>query len=208
MKTVNEVTAELTEKVIVVGNGPLSAEQADEINNSNDRSVVHFNHAQHKGDVKRMDVLVTRNFGPIFSAPPRTVTKSSRDKQCTKTSVVPIVDDRHFLSSIWPLGLLGHNHTADTIPANNHIFPATCTAEACASASVNDVASSGAIFLSHLEEAPNVKEISVYGMNFQGRTSVPPGSMKLAHVDFKDPTLVPSHCSKCVFNETPRDTYR
>jgi predicted membrane protein len=173
--------------IAVVGNGPTSWAQKTEINEH--KLIVRFNDANFMESTDRTTLHVVRK--PSALSPKYAI-------HAPKWYVAPV-------ASMVPNGALftptyeqqyGSRNAAGSDSA---VFPGCNCGRSCLQSGTFAGASTGAVALSQLQQLPEVGIINVYGMNWQGSTSM--------HIDFKNSSIVRSCCTKCAFHATTSNYY-
>ena len=180
--------------ITVVGNGPLSSQDRAEIESSD--CVLRFNDMKNKREEEKTDIHVIRfpSAGGIdkMSIPFIPVIEKESDRALFQKSTRPILSE---------LQVFIENVKKNSIDPNLSVFPGCRKCDeknACKHSSALLGPSTGALVISELEQDKSVSKIHVYGMNWNA------GDW---HIDFKDPTLVPECCTKCVIHPTHTNKY-
>tara|TARA_B110000046_G_C12957708_1_gene383075 strand:+ start:697 stop:1344 length:648 start_codon:yes stop_codon:yes gene_type:complete len=186
-----------TGKVAVVGNGPISEEDRQEINRDYD-CVVRFNDMKtyRKGDA--LTVQVSRDVHGYMPG----VNKAD----------VPLWPVAHNSDVVAHNGALRGRNVLDPLLVHESsngdeneivdgvLFPGcdACDSRECRHSESRAGPSTGALVLNALERSPAVDSLHVYGMNWNGGAH---------HVDFKHPNVVADCCTKCVIHRTANEEY-
>ena len=185
--------------IAVVGNGPISEEDRNNINKA-DR-VIRFNRLKNYRKGERFDVHATRRSEPNTKF-------VGLDLPHCASFVLPVVYrhslvenskqliGRKKLPTILVYQEIKNIHEAS--PTSRLFSHSTCGDE-CLHSSADWGPSIGAAVIDMLEKLKSVKKIEVYGMNWNGNKN---------HIDFKDPYIVSKYCSKCEIHPTPKSSYR
>ena len=171
-------------EVAVVGNGPLSHE--DRQNISLFDSVVRFNDLNYMEPGENVSMRVVRHpsaFQPHISC---------------SAPVWYVVTTKGLLppgAALYSLALEPQYGSSNDLPADARIFSncSACGAN-CYSNQTFAGPSTGAVVLSILQSSEAVQSIHVFGMNWKGAPMV--------HIDFRDPAIVSRCCTKCTFHPT------
>lgn len=178
---------------IVVGNGHLSI--ADRLSiwrmsNTSGSMVVRFNDMKSWKYGEPMDIHVTRLPSGLFPLFPYTaqewyVTVDPSSAPLHANRIIPVYEDAR--------------RDEGTVMNTLRIFP-TCweCGRHCAHNWTTMGPSTGALVLSYLEDAPHVRFIDVFAMNWNG---------DLPHNDFRDKRIIRRCCLKCTIHRTPDTTY-
>ena len=172
----------------VVGNGPLYV--ADRARIAAADVVVRFNDLNNKWVGERTDVHVIRH--------PSWISFKSVDPKFTwhvGSLSTQISNDSDLTSFIYET----QHNTGNVAPSNSRIFSSCPCGDSCLHSQTWAGPSTGAVALSALQEDPEVQNIEVFGMNWNGDSD--------AHIDFKNDSIVTSCCTKCSFHETSSDSY-
>lgn len=188
-------------QVAVVGNGPISESQREMINNC--QCIIRFNDAKNRRSNERTDVQVVRRqlgLGRIdrmfwkYYIPDGVY---SFYLDATPRTWVPSYYGLKNLIEGVEIGIVGSKFEDDNI-----LFPGCnkCNNSPCFYSISNYGASSGALVIDGLDSMDNIKELHIFGMNWNRGI---PGE----HVDFDYPNLVKECCKKCIFHKTPNNKY-
>jgi hypothetical protein len=169
-------------KVCLVGNGPISEENRRFIASDECDTVVRFNDMKNRAWNERVDVHVQREWGDTHGYSGSDITTGAHKY------------------------LVGMHAAADAAGSDTAIstrgehgfqsFP-MCSKR---SNDVDKHPSTGTIVLSVLEFDPNVERMDVFGMNWKFEK-------QSGHVAVGEGTLVQNCCTKCIFHQTPTQTY-
>jgi hypothetical protein len=173
------------QRVAVVGNGPIRA--SDELALRNATFVVRFNDAKTWSEGDRIDLRVVRL---------PTGTWATRGMLGVPTWYVSPTPIAHACSTAVYESQYGAANVLEA--AHARLFP-RCDCASCWHNLTFAGPSTGAAFLSLLEETWAVRRVDVYGMNWQGDPRV--------HVDFRARDLVPRCCTKCRIHPTASRRY-
>jgi len=180
----------LCERPVVIGNGLLFVSDS-ELVRSMQRCVVRFNDVNSWRAGDRTDVHVVRHpssFLTEWNDVPTwhvAVRKDQLPSDATTATSTLVYETQYGLQN--------------EAPSDERIFPRCASCEFCRVNGTLAGPSTGALVLSALEEAASVRQIDVFGMNWNGNREM--------HVDFADPDLVRRCCSKCVVHDTLSDIY-
>lgn len=189
-----------SDSVAVVGNGPLSNRDRRDIEKC--PCIIRFNDQKNKRCRERTDIVVLRyntlfkQFSGRGKTDQGTVPKAtycwpvcSQPKellalQTASTLLLPILTS----------GTRDGNRDIDMFPGCN-----ACNSSACKHTLTKNGPSSGGAVIDALQKMSSIKQIDVFGMNWNGWKDV--------HVDFKFPKVIDQCCSKCVIHVPPSQIY-
>ena len=189
------ILGNIENKIAVVGNGPLSEEQRQKINNEPYNYVIRFIDLKNfkKGD--RIDIHVIRYSNGEFSG-------INLEKNTIKLPIIPLLCNFNILNKyklLDPIYIYEKQYKTKYINTKQDKFkPKNIKIGKCI-ISKNTIKesiygfSSGGIILAYLHEMKDVKNIDVFGMNFNGINE---------HIDFKYPNIIPNCCSNVHFENT------
>ena len=182
-------------RAIVVGNGHLSERDRRTIRrhaaNGSKCMVVRFNDMKSWRYGEPVDVHVTRLPSGLFPLLPY----SAEEWYVTVDPDSVAGEDVGVVLPVYERGRRDEGTTAETLK----IFPrCTSCGTHCAHNWTVMGPSTGALVLSYLEDVSHVRNIDVYGMNWNG---------DLPHNDFRDRTIVRRCCGKCTIHQTPDTVY-
>ena len=174
--------------IAVVGNGPISEQDRLIISLSN--IIIRFNDVKNKKNEERTTIHVIRY--PHFAYVDALFvwylypSNSSIDKISSPFPVksVPVFEMQY---------------DVDHVSENHKMFRDCSCGDSCYLNNTWAGASSGGIVLDILQGIPQIHEINVFGMNWNGDPSM--------HVDFRNKSIVSACCTKCVFHKTTTDNY-
>lgn len=180
-------------RAIVVGNGHLSERDRRHIRryatNGSKCMVVRFNDMKSWRYGEPVDVHVTRLPSGLFPLLPYSA------EEWYVTVDPKSVSGEGVVLPVYERGRRDEGTTADTLS----IFPwCNSCGTHCAHNWTMMGPSTGALVLSYLEDVPHIRNIDVYGMNWNG---------DLPHNDFRDRKIVPRCCLKCTIHGTPDMVY-
>lgn len=202
-------------RVAVVGNGPLHEEDRPRIDAY--RNVIRFNDAKNLRPGERTTVHVhpydhERLRSPQASAHSHLWGIHNRWQHATQRHNYSVVtlnyqsyeDDVPALD--WKRLFTGHGprlpQTLGPWGKTTRIFEGctNCNGDRCLLSNGWLGLSAGGLVIEALNalDDPPLEEIAVFGMNWQG---------EVGHTDFRDPTLVPDCCARCVIHATASGTY-
>ena len=188
LKTEHNFSEDRLSRFVVVGNGPLTSKERNEINgNSSTATILRFNDENNFQSHDKIHVHVMRH--PSWS---------SRKNGLVEWHIAPFVDWIPRNSKVTSIVYEQQFKDENEADSGELLFPSTCTDHRCWINQTKYGASTGGIVLSKLNEHPSVKNISVYAMNWNGSPD---------HVDFLFPTLVRDFCSKCDIHTTHSSDY-
>jgi len=173
---------------VVVGNGPLTDSEREEINShSKNALIVRFNDENNfaYGDVTHVHVI-------------RHPSWSSRKNGLEEWHIAPFSSWIPVNSKVKTIVYEAQYEEANEAPSDQVLFKSTCFDESCWVNGTKYGASTGAVVLSALNENSKVKNISVYAMNWNGSPD---------HLDFLFPEMVPLRCEKCTIHRTHTEDY-
>ena len=197
-------------EVAVIGNGPIF--ESDFENIKKYPFIIHFNHARYLDKIDKCDLLVIRPLENYKNG----IQKVEHLKETFKeingnTLILPILikDSRvniiqlinikknKILKPLKSFEIKAFDQDKTDSIQNNILF--NCHEEICKYKSSANGPSTGGIILSELFKYPFIKEIHVFGMNFNGNDG---------HIDFLNPHIVKKYCTKCIFHQTSNSSYR
>ena len=174
--------------VAVVGNGPISFWDRDEIEDSH--VVVRFNDCNFLKPNERTTLRVVRHPSarapsvPVH-APVWHIAYNSRFVHNDAAVFTPVYEAQYG----------GDNE----LPSSARIFPSCHCGDSCLQRGRFAGPSTGAVALSQLQQLDEVSKIKVFGMNWNGDANV--------HIDFANRSLVSGCCTKCEFHTTSSNLY-
>lgn len=203
----SELCSVCSGKVAVVGNGPITDEDREKINSDGRYDcVVRFNDMKNRQDGEKTTIHASRYAQSHFPG-------------------VTLIDDDSGVH-LWPIAvnegiakdnkelagranvlstLLVHEPSAGShnnkLPGDTMLFGdcTKCTTDFnCVHDAQKNGPSSGAAVLDKLSSTSCVDSIDVFGMNWNGGSH---------HVDFAQPEIVPSCCTKCTINDAATKYY-
>lgn len=199
MQTLDEAVRKCKGKVAVVGNGPLSQQDRNEINAS--KCIVRFNDMKNMKKGERVTIQATR-YKPVarpFCGSDKFDIGAAALLPVAPGPYLPNLNarQRRSINLIQPLPTYEYY---DGRHSDLSLFKgcARCEGKQCKYGSTPWGPSTGALVLNALQQLDNVKVIHVYGMNWNGSHN---------HVDFKNGDIVPTCCTKCIFNKPPSQKY-
>lgn len=181
--------------VALVGNGPISNKDRDEINEND--IVIRFNDLKNFRNNERCDIHVIRydyGFYNIKSRPDNSIiwpVSPSNELVFTSEHLVG-------LDGIYPLLLYSHKSVSDLSPTATLFYGSDC-GKKCIHSTTLEGPSTGAIVIDALEKCSTVDKINIYGMNWSGSKF---------HIDFKNPGIIGDYCSKCIIHPTSNKNYK
>lgn len=182
--------------VAVVGNGPLSAQDRLNINNSD--YVIRFNDLKNFRYGERCDIHAIRHHGVFDFA--------SINKTPNYSYVMPIASNPNLVfnsrylsgrTGVGPLFLFDPREN-NILSSKDKVFKNSCRSEECIPSNSGFGVSSGTAVIDALENCNSVNKINIYGMNWNGEHE---------HLDFKYPDLVKKYCNKCKIYKTKSNNY-
>ena len=198
-------------EITVVGNGPLTKKDKEEINAS--ACVLRFNDSKNMQDGDKCDAVAIRSHILSVENPPENV-HSLINRYDPKTPIWPIFEanfdtylnyiDRPTLAPSFAYRSDSSDKIFSSIPTHDRLsFHKNAKLfEGCSKEVRHDASplgpSTGGVVLDELQKDPQITKIQVYGMNWSG---------SIHHVDFDDPDIVPVCCTKCEMHETKSRRY-
>tara|TARA_B100000482_G_scaffold190531_1_gene173844 strand:- start:950 stop:1567 length:618 start_codon:yes stop_codon:yes gene_type:complete len=195
--------------VAVVGNGSLTPEDREQINNSNFDCIVRFNDRKNLIDGEKTTVHAVRDlpsdstflsqliFGKqrrvpglvpgehVFVQPITARPDSIRDKFAGTTMLPPILVQEKGGS------VESEQYFPDCVKCQNGEYD-------CNTSASTSGPSSGTVLINILDAQPTTTSIHVFGMNWNGGHN---------HFDFKQPELISDCCVKCNIHPTASSNY-
>ena len=169
------------EKVVLVGNGSISEKDREEINKSS--CVIRFNNMKNFKTGDKVDAVAVRDNG----------------LNVKKYPTIPIVSDKNKLksnSTHKPIYLYEPKKKGNNIISDKYMF------SECDNRKLHSDTywgpSTGGVLIDSLQSDENVREIKIYGMNWNGSHN---------HVDFKHTDIVKNCCTKCEIHPTKSEIY-
>ena len=175
---------------VVVGNGPLTSKERRQINShAEDAVIVRFNDENNFEYDDATHVHVIRH--PSWS---------SRKNGLEEWHISPFSDWVPSSAKVKSVVYEAQYGKDNEAPSDQMLFASTCWDwdSTCFMNQTKYGASTGAVVLSALNENLNVKNISVFGMNWNGNQD---------HIDFLHPKMVALMCTKCNVHATHTDDY-
>lgn len=182
--------------VAVVGNGGLSEE--DRVNIERHDCVIRFNDLKNFRPNEKFDVHATRYSEGIFTGMHKN-TGQPVLPVCTMQKYVDQADElKH--KNVLPTLLIYESQFENNneLSNNKKLFINSQCDDKCKQSNTAWGPSTGTAVIDMLENSEEITSISTFGMNWNGNTS---------HVDFKHPSMVNAHCTKCNIHHTPADNY-
>ena len=178
-------------RIAVVGNGPLSKANRNELNSFD--CVVRFNDLKNmkQGDALTVHAIRHVDRGKNSFLP-------GLEKTVKNSHVLPIIQ-RSKLMQKFPANALPPLYVDENgIDRQLEIFEKCENGVQYHHSLTRSGPSTGSLVISYLNKASSTKSIDVYGMNWNG------GDF---HLDFKDPTIVARCCNKCTIHPTHSQRY-
>ena len=189
-------------QVAVVGNGPISENDRKKINEC--QCIIRFNDAKNRRPNERTDLQIVR----------RQLGIGRIDRMFWKY-YVPKGVYTMYITEPWvnlsfhglenPLGSIDVGKRGSQLRDDISLFPGCnkCNDNPCTYSLTDWGPSSGALMIDSLESMDNIKQIHVFGMNWNPLDQ----GARAHHLDFEYPDLVKNCCKKCIFHKTPTDEY-
>ena len=173
--------------ITVVGNGPISENDRQKINDG--KCVLRFNDMKNKRQGDKVSFVAVRDnmYNHVSTDVPLLPIITDFNRSLPKTNLIidpPVVAHEPYLQN--------QNNKID-----DRMLFSECKESKHHSETIHGP-SSGALVLDYLNSDPRIEYIHVYGMNWNA------GKF---HVDFKYPGLVKTCCDKCVFHDTNGASY-
>ena len=191
----------VAQQVAVVGNGPISENDSKKINEC--QCIIRFNDAKNRKSDERTDLQIVRRqlgvgkiermFWKYF------VPKGVYTMYVTEPSYVLSYNGLEN-----PLGVIDIGRDKTKFRDDLKLFPGCnkCDNKPCTYSLTEWGPSTGALVINMLESMDNIKEINVFGMNWN-----PPSNKINVHVDFNYPELIKNCCKKCIIHKTTTNNY-
>lgn len=197
-------------QVAVVGNGPLSENDRKMIDKC--QCIIRFNDAKNRRSNERTDLQVVRRklaFGRIdrmfwkYYIPEGVYTMyiSEKRSEWDPTSNISFTGLENLIGSL-DVGTRGSEFRDNKV-----LFPGCnrCDNKPCTYSLAGNGPSSGGIIIEMLDSLDNIKEIHIFGMNWNSpnnKYAYPEG-----HIDFRYQGIVKECCKKCIHHKTPTNDY-
>ena len=185
-----------SKEITVVGNGPLSPDDRQMIEQS--ACIFRFNDRKNMLAGDRTDVHVVRD-NTIHA-----INRAQQDDVCilpiaARWSTLDKLNDlrNQDYKLLEPLLIYESYHKKDKVIDDSAVIFPSCKAKSFHAEQVHGP-TSGAAVIDWLEQDPSVETIHVFGMNWNKRDP---------HVDFVKKKLVETCCTKCEFHKTESPSY-
>lgn len=173
-------------EVVVVGNGPISESDRQQINNA--ECVFRFNDTKNYIEGDKIDYHVIRRNG---------LHMTGEEMHPGVEKIAISYNSRHIEN--FEKQILTFESKRKTNSLDEHrLFPVCDCEDRCNASNSIAGASSGAALINELEGNKSIKKIHVFGMNWNGSDT---------HIDFKYPDIIPTCCTKCDIHTTSRASY-
>ena len=173
---------------VVVGNGPLT---------DGDRNII--NSHEHDAVILRFNDENNYYAGePIHVHAIRHPSWQSRKNGLVEWHIAPFQEWIPKHSNVTTITYEAQYGEENEANPSETLFPSTCSDESCWINHTKYGSSTGGIVLSKLNEHPLVRNITVFGMNWNGNPD---------HIDFLFPKMVHLMCTKCDIHNTHTNDY-